>query len=177
MLENDSILLRAVEPEDIDFLYRCENDTDLWRYGTTIVPYSRYAIKQYIAETQNDIYTDRQLRLIITRKDKGEAVGAVDLFDFDPFHLRAAVGIAIVGDENRRLGFASQTLQLLVDYSFDFLHLHQLYCTVAADNVPSLHIFEKAGFERCGLRKEWIKTADGFADVVEMQLVNRSGKE
>ena len=35
MLEGSNILLRAVEPDDLDFLYRCENDTSVWRYGTT----------------------------------------------------------------------------------------------------------------------------------------------
>lgn len=175
MLENDCIKLRAVEPEDIDFLYRCENDTDLWRYGTTMVPYSRFAIRQYISESQNDIFTDRQLRLMIVRKDTGAVVGTIDLFDFDPFHQRAAVGIGIVESANRQQGFATQSLQLLVEYSFDFLHLHQLYCSVATDNEPSLRLFESAGFVRCGLRKEWIKTADGYADVVELQLVNSRG--
>ena len=176
MLENDSILLRAVEPEDIDFLYACENNTNLWQFGNTTVPYSRFAIKQYISGNQNDIYLDRQLRLIIVRKDSGAAVGTIDLFDFDPYHLRAAVGIAIVGEANRRQGFATQSLQLLIDYAFDFLHLHQLYCSVAADNSTSLRVFEKAGFERCGCRRQWIKTASGFADEIEFQLVNGNNK-
>lgn len=172
MLENYSIVLRAVEPEDIDFLFRCENDTQLWRYGCTTVPYSRFAIKQYIADAQNDIYTTKQLRLMIVRKDSNSTIGAIDLFDFDPFHLRAAVGIAILGDENQRQGFATQSLQLLIGYCFNFLHLHQLYCSVAADNTASLRVFEKAGFAQCGLRKEWLKSADGYTDVIEMQLVD-----
>lgn len=172
MLENDSIVLRAVEPEDIDFLYQCENSTQLWRYGSTTVPYSRFAIKQYIADAQNDIYTTKQLRLMICRKDTGAAIGTIDLFDFDPYHLRAAVGIAVLGDENQRHGFATQSLQLLIGYCFDFLHLHQLYCSVAADNAASLRVFEKAGFTQCGQRKEWLKSANGYIDEIEMQLID-----
>ena len=175
MLENADILLRAVEPEDLDFLYRCENDTSVWRYGSTTAPYSRFALKQYIADAQTDIYTTKQLRLIICRKDaNNEPVGAVDLFDFDPYHLRASVGIVVVGDENRRRGFAAESLQLIIGYSFDFLHLHQLHCAIAADNEPSLHLFEHAGFRRCGLRAEWLRTADGYIDEIEMQLINGS---
>ena len=173
MLENDSIVLRAVEPDDIDFLYNCENNTQLWRYGTTMVPYSRFAIKQYITDTQNDIFLDRQLRLIICVKPDRNPVGTIDLFDFDPYHQRAAVGIAIVSDENRRQGYASQSLGLLIDYCFDFLHLHQLHCSVAIDNAASLHVFEKAGFEQCGLRKDWLKATNGYVDEIELQLINK----
>ena len=173
MLENDSIVLRAVEPDDIDFLYNCENNTQLWRYGTTMVPYSRFAIKQYIADTQNDIFLDRQLRLIICVKPDLNPIGTIDLFDFDPYHQRASVGICITSDENRRQGYASQSLSLLIEYCFDFLHLHQLYCSVAADNEASLHVFEKAGFEQCGLRKDWLRATNGYIDEIEMQLVNK----
>ena len=173
MLEGSNILLRAVEPDDLEFLYRCENDTSVWRYGTTTAPYSRFTLKQYIEEAQADIYTARQLRLIVCRKDTGnEPVGAIDLFDFDPYHLRASVGIVVVGDENRGHGFASESLQLIIGYAFDFLHLRQLYCSVAADNAASLHIFEKAGFRQCGLRAEWLRAASGYIDEIEMQLIN-----
>ena len=41
-LENDTIRLRALEPEDLDLLYAWENDTSLWEFGSTLVPYSRY---------------------------------------------------------------------------------------------------------------------------------------
>ena len=175
MLENDVIRLRAVEPEDLEFLYQCENNTEIWRCGSTTVPYSRFALKQYIAETQNDIYTDKQLRLIICLKtNPKEAVGAVDLFDFDPFHQRAAVGIVIHQAENQRHGYAQQSLDLIIDYSFSFLHLHQLHCAIAADNQKSIDLFTKAGFTECGRRAEWLKTANGYTDELEFQLINHN---
>ncbi len=172
MLENDTILLRAVEPEDLDFLYSCENNTSIWRCGSTTAPYSRFAIKQYIADAQNDIYTNKQLRLIICLKTNiKEAIGAVDLFDFDPYHQRASVGIVIDSIENQQHGYAQQSLQLIEEYAFCFLHLHQLYCSIAAYNKASVALFEKAGYVKCGTRKDWLKTENGFADEIEYQKI------
>ena len=172
MLENSKIALRAVEPEDIDFLFSCENDTSVWHCGDTLVPYSRFAIKQYIANEQNDIYTNKQYRFIICLKPDGNPIGTIDLFNFDPYHQRASVGIMIHGSQNQHQGYASQSLQLLTDYCFGFLHLHQLHCAVAADNEQSISLFTKAGFVQCGRRAEWLKTADGYIDELEFQKIN-----
>ena len=83
MLENDQIVLRAVEPEDIDFLYNSENDTSVWRYGITLVPYSKFAIKQYISDAQNDIYTNKQFRFIICLKPDRKPIGTYARFSDD----------------------------------------------------------------------------------------------
>lgn len=174
MLENEKIVLRAVEPEDLDFLYNCENNTDIWRFGNTTAPYSRFALKQYIADAQNDIFTNKQLRLIICLKgDRNQPIGAIDLFDFDPFHQRASVGIVINNAENRHQGYAEQSINLLIEYCFGFLHLHQLYCSVSADNEASINLFKKMGFAECGHRADWIKGKDGFVDEIEYQLINK----
>jgi len=172
MLENGQIFLRAVEPEDIDFLYKSENDTSVWRYGVTLVPYSRFAIRQYISDAQNDIFTNKQFRFIICLKPDGKPVGTIDLFDFDPHHQRASVGIMIHDCQNQHHGYASQSLQLLMDYSFSFLHLHQLHCSIAADNTQSISLFTKAGFVQCGRLTDWLKTADGYIDQIEFQKIN-----
>lgn len=177
MFGNDNITLRAVEPEDLEFLYSCENNTKIWRYGSTTAPYSRFALKQYIADAQNDIYTNKQLRLIIcTRLNPQKAIGAVDLFDFDPFHQRASVGIVIDGQENQRHGYAEQSLQLIAEYCFTFLNLHQLHCAIAANNEPSIRLFGKLGFIQCGQRIDWIKTENGFIDELEFQLIAPSSR-
>ena len=52
------VRLRAMEPEDLDFLYNIENDRELWNVGNTNVPYSRYVLHDYIANATNDIYSD-----------------------------------------------------------------------------------------------------------------------
>ena len=164
LLENDTIRLRAPEPEDLDPLFRWENDPALWEIGSTLSPYSRYALKQYIAEAGSDIFERKQLRLIIELKETNTAVGMVDLYDFDPHHRRAGVGI-LVDSAYQKKGLGKSALILLINYAFSFLKIHQIYAYIPVTNTPSLRIFEQCDFEIMGLLKDWIFTANGYIDV------------
>ena len=95
LLSNDRVRLRALEPEDLELLYRWENDPELWEVGNTLAPYSRYILKEYIAGSDRSIYESRQLRFMIEECDTGTSVGIVDLFDFEPHPNRAACGIML----------------------------------------------------------------------------------
>ncbi len=159
--------MRAVEPQDLDLLYEWENDTELWSSGASSEPYSRYVLKQYIAESNKDVYEKKQLRFMIERSDK-TVVGIIDLFDFDPFHSRAAVGI-LIGKEHHRQGYASEALELLIGYAQDFLNIHQLYAHITNTNKPSLRLFEKLKFQHTATLQSWIRQGDEYIDVCVFQ--------
>lgn len=168
-IEGNLCRLRALEPEDLDAMYGWENDTDSWRVSGTVAPFSRHVLSRLIDEQQFDIYATRQMRLVIETPD-GSAVGAVDMFEFDPQNLRAGVGI-IVAPPYRKQGYAQDALQMLERYVRDVLRMHQLWCSVGADNEASLTLFKKAGYAECGRRKEWILTPNGAIDEVLMQKI------
>ncbi|MBR6262629.1 MAG: GNAT family N-acetyltransferase [Prevotella sp.] len=163
-----NLKLRALEPEDLDFLYTIENDEDLWEVGNTNVPYSKYAISNYLLTTQNDIYADKQLRLVL-EDDSNKPVGLIDLFNFSPSHLRADIGIAVVADV-RNKGYGKEAVEWLVRYSKNVLHLHQLCAWVGAHNAYSLKLFHNAGFEQGARLKDWVFDGKHFDDVIVMQL-------
>lgn len=175
LLQDDTLILRALEPEDLEFLYASENNPEIWQVSQTLAPYSKFVLKQYLENAHHDIYTHKQLRLIIALKQAPEnAVGAIDLFDFDPYHQRAGVGILIHASENRNKGLAKAALKLLISYTFNYLKLHQLYCNIGAENSASIHLFEQAGFVKCGLKKDWNQTAAGWQDELMYQLVQKT---
>lgn len=157
------IRLRPLEPEDLEFLYQWENDPSIWQVSNTLVPFSRYILKQYLEESHRDIFETKQLRLIIEDQN-GRAVGAIDLFNFDPFHQRAGIGILIYKQDDRGKGLATDALTLIAKYAVDVLGLHQLYANITVDNQSSIHLFKKVGFEYSGTKKDWIKTSDGWLD-------------
>lgn len=169
-----NIILRALEPSDVDLLFRWENDRSIWKVSNTITPFSRFILEQYIESSHQDIYHNKQLRLMIDMAENGkkyQTVGAVDLFDFDPLHLRAGVGILIYDDKLRNRGIATAALNELIKYCSDILHLHQLYCNIAADNEASMKLFKNAGFRLAGIKKDWIRKDDGFKDEALLQLI------
>jgi diamine N-acetyltransferase len=171
-LEGNTVRLRAVELSDIDFLYLCENDPEVWTVSESITPYSRFELEKYIL-SEGDIFANKQLRLMIDSKQNGDysVIGMVDLFDFNPIHSRAGLGILIYSPENRGKGYAAEVLDLLIDYSFTVLNISVLYCNISANNRKSINCLEKAGFERCGLKKSWNKTPTGREDEIMFQLI------
>ncbi|MDP4276819.1 MAG: GNAT family N-acetyltransferase [Bacteroidota bacterium] len=171
LFENDQIRLRALEPEDLEFLYKWENDTRLWEYGNTLSPFSKFVLHRYLEHASTDIYEARQVRLIIEDKVTGKPAGTVDLYDFEPYHSRAGIGI-LVDEAFQQQSYATMALELIKQYAFDFLKLHQLYAFIPTDNIRSLHLFRKVGFLETGLLKHWNKRSDGMVDVAVYQLIS-----
>ena len=168
LLENQTIQLRAVEPEDLEKLYQWENNPKLWDVGNTRNPYSKFALKQYILQCSVDIYDSKQLRLMMVSKDTGEVVGTVDLFDFELHHSRIALGL-YVDPAFQGKGFAKSTLRLIEEYVFSYLKINQLYMHISLNNSASMQMFEKEQYEKNGILKQWIKSKDGFEDIALFQ--------
>lgn len=171
MMNDETVLIRALEPEDLEYLYKWENDMDLWEVSDTLTPFSHFLLKKYIENSHRDIYESKQVRLMILSKETNTPVGLIDLYDFDPYHQRAGLGIMIHNMENRKKGYAFSAIQLMLDYCFETLGLHQVYSSVPSCNIASLQLFEKVGFTRTGYRKEWLKRGNEWEDVIYFQIL------
>ena len=174
-MRSENLQLRALEPADIDLLYQWENDRSIWHLSNTLTPFSRFALEQYVLNAGDDIFTSKQVRLMIDihNSDPVKTIGCIDLFDFDPVNLRAGIGIMIVEAE-REKGFASEALDLILDYAFNLLRLHQLYSNVTAANESSLELFKKKQFTVIGVKKEWLRSHDSWSDEYILQLINKN---
>jgi diamine N-acetyltransferase len=173
MLEGQSLILRALELNDIELLYSWENNEDVWKVSHSITPVSKYLLEQYVLSAHLDIYTAKQLRLMICKKENGQSIGCIDLFDFDPQHRRAGVGI-LIGEKNERgKGYAQESLLLLKAYAFKTLNLHQLFCNITHDNKASLDLFIKNNFEIIGTKKQWIMHQEEWLDELMLQLIRK----
>jgi diamine N-acetyltransferase len=170
-LKGTNIYLRALEPEDLEFVYAIENNESVWEVSNTQTPYSRFLINQYLENAHQDIYEAKQLRLAICLNDSQEAIGLIDLFDFDPKNNRAGVGLVIADLSSRNKGIGSEALELVINYSFQQLQLHQLYANIGSDNEISLQLFTKFGFQKIGIKKDWIKVNNRFKDELFFQLI------
>ena len=171
LLCGSKIKLRALEPEDLEFLFSIENNENFWEISHTQTPFSKFVLKQYLENAHLDIYEAKQLRLIIEETKSKKAVGMIDLFDFNPQHKRAGIGI-LIHPKYQQNGFASEALNLVVQYSFSILNLHQLYANITADNEKSLTLFTKHQFKKIGIKKDWIFTNKTYKNELLFQLIN-----
>lgn len=170
-LKGEHIYLRALEPEDLEFIHAVENDESIWEISNTQTPYSKFLIKQYLENAHKDIFEVKQLRLIISNYEN-EVLGLIDLFDFDFKSKRAGVGILIKDTANRQKGYGQQALQLLINYSFSHLGLHQLYCNISEENKESIALFSNKGFQKIGLKKDWNYVNGSYKNEYLFQLIN-----
>ena len=167
----EQVRLRALEPEDLELLYTIENDSMMWDISNFSVPYSRYTLRQYITQAQSDLFADQQLRLMIVRNSDEAIVGTIDLMNFAPMHSRGEIGIAIQ-QQYRGNGYATEALQLFIQYAFDFLNLKQLTAHVLVSNEVSLQLFRSCGFRSCGILKSWWRIGKSYEDVHILQLLH-----
>jgi len=167
MLTGEKIRLRALEPADLELLYRWENDTENWPVTNTFIPFSKDTLKQYISSVK-DIYADKQFRFVI-ETNENKPVGLIDFFDFESYHLRAGIGILIAGKDDREKGYASESLKLAKRYAKETLGVKMLFCNITETNQNSLLLFKNNGFEFCGIKKNWFRNKDKWENELMMQ--------
>jgi diamine N-acetyltransferase len=170
LLSNHIVTLRPLEPTDLDTLYRWENDTSLWIVSDTVAPYSREALWHYLQEYTGDIYSHRQLRLMITLTGDGQPIGTVDFLNFDPLNNRAELGL-FIADGMRGMGLGRQALELLTSYAREHIGIRQLYVYISLDNEACLHLFEQYGYRRVGVLTSWVKRGNSYHDVALLQMI------
>ena len=170
-LKGERIYLRAIEPNDLDFLYQLENDTGIWEISGTMVPYAKHILELYLQNAYKDIYEAKQLRLCICDTEDN-VIGLVDLFDFDPANRKVGLGIIVSEKKKRNKGIGAEALELVCSYAFSVLHMHQIYANVLEDNEASKHLFKKLGFVAVGIKKDWIFANGNFKDEILYQKIN-----
>ncbi len=175
MITGKNIHLRAMEPSDLEVLYEWENDFDVWHVSNTYIPYSRYFLQQFISASSNDLYIDKQLRLIIVKNADKKETGTLDFFEFDPKHRRAGIGI-LVEKSHRNIGIATETINLAIEYAFNFLNIHQLFAHIAEDNDNGLKLFKNQGFQITGTKKDWLLINNTWKNVLFLQLLNENNQ-
>ena len=169
-LNGKNVNLRALEPEDLEFLYAIENNESFWEISHTQTPFSKYILRQYLENAHLDIFEAKQLRLLIEDTATKNQIGMIDFFDFNPQHKRAGIGILIHPDFQQK-GFASEALSIFINYAFTQLGLHQLYANITTDNAKSISLFTKHKFENIGIKKDWILSQGKFKDESLFQLI------
>ncbi len=170
------IRLRAMEPSDIDLILAWENNPENWLNSNTLKPYSRHDIENLVFNAKG-IFIDQQVRLMIELHESNRTIGAIDLFDCDFFNGRAGLGILIENHTDRGKGNGTEALQLALNYCGDVLMLHQVFADVLSNNEKSLNLFERAGFEKCGRKKDWVKHPQGYYDLIMLQYLLNDGKK
>lgn len=169
MLDLQTLFLRALEPTDIEVLFKVENDPALQFYSSHNGPYSRFMLQRYIKQQHQSIYEQKQQRFVIS-PSSGEVLGFVDIFDFDPQNKRAGVGIVVLS-KYRTKGVGTKALALLEAFVIQHYDMHMLHADVLCDNIASCALFEKGKYVSMGIKRDWYFFQQKFHDVKGYQKI------
>ncbi len=170
-LKSEHIYFRALETSDLDVLFDIENNIQNWNVSNTITPFSKDTLKLYLQSAHQDIYTNKQLRLMICMNNTDESIGLIDLFEFDPLNQRVGVGI-IIFEKYRKQGYAFEAIQLIINYTKNNLLMNQIYCNISTLNNDSIKLFTNCGFIQIGVKKQWNQVSkNNFEDELMFQKI------
>ena len=147
------VKFRALEMDDLQWLYLIENDESLWKYSNTIVPFSKEILTKYILNSNRDIFDVKQLRMVVYSREVSR-IGLIDLYDFSPENKRLALGI-IIDEKYRNIGVAKNALSLIEKWIKNRLDIHQIYVNIGEENLISIKLFKSLGYNKIGLKKDW----------------------
>jgi RimJ/RimL family protein N-acetyltransferase len=160
LLEGRNVDLRVVERDDIDFRVECRNDMDFWgEYVHIVEQYSKSEwTKRFDNPSNLEILTEKK-DFIIQKKD-GTRIGVINHWINLPSRMME-ISYAIISTE-RRKGYGTEVVQLVVDYLFLSRDLVRIQATTDVRNKASQRVLERAGFRKEGIirksyfvRGEW----------------------
>ncbi|MDR2907917.1 MAG: GNAT family N-acetyltransferase [Bacteroidales bacterium] len=178
MNQSVQITLKALEPSDVPTLLKWENDREIWAISNTIEPLSKYKLDTYVQQTlTSDVFALRQLRLMVhkienSELDLTEPIGTVEIFEFDPIHKHAGIGIMLHKNYQKQ-GIGKIVLDQFLSYLFETLHLHSVYANVSETNTNSIKFFETCGFTKVAGYKEFLFENGRFVSQFTYQYLNR----
>ena len=143
-IEGEKVILRSVDSSDIDTILLWENSSSEPLYGVYEEQYTREDVVQFVENQQRySLAETEQLRLMICSHSE-ERLGCVNLTEYDG--ESAFISILIFSLDNRGKGLGYEALQMLISYA-ESLGLQRLYATILPENLVSVSLFKKAGFE------------------------------
>ena len=160
-MDNINILLRAVEPEDIDFMMECEADRDSFLWSDYRAPLSRNQLMTYALTYDADPFVSGQLRLIV--EAEGKRAGILDLYEISEKDSKAYVGITM-HPRFRKQGIGKKTLESLGKLASDRLGLKTLVGKVSCENYAGEGLFRSAGYDEIAVLPAWHKIGRKFHD-------------
>jgi putative acetyltransferase len=157
-----AILVRALEPSDLPDLTEAWNQP-LAYAGTLQLPYTSLDARQ--KRHAAGATWDKQLVAVI----EGKVVGSIGLHRADsPRRAHtAAIGMG-VHDAYAGRGAGTALMAAVIDLAENWLNVRRLELTVYADNTRAIALYERFGFEREGLHREFAWRAGAYVDALAM---------
>jgi ribosomal-protein-alanine N-acetyltransferase len=169
MLTTERLLLRALEPADLNATYLSWlNDPGVNRYlETRFLPQTMDALESYWQAHRDDPASPW---FAICKQADGRHIGNIKLGPIQWLHRRADLSLFIGDCTCWGKGYASEAIAAVRDWAFAELDLQKLNAGIYAGNMGSRRAFEKCGFSLEGTLRAEVVSRGERLDVWRMGL-------
>ena len=170
LLQGSRIRLVALTPDDLPTIARWYEDAEFMRLydARPAAPKSEAELARWLEEVQK---AKNIFAFAIRPIDSDDLIGTLELDDVLWSHGVCGVGIAIGDRANWSQGY--EAAQLALAFAFDELNLHRVQVTVFCYNERSTALFEKLGFQREGVYREFLQRDGKRYDMMLYGLLDR----
>ena len=170
MLCVDNLFFRRPYLDDAESICLLKNNAKAaYLLGGIYRPYSYDDIVNWINFHNNNA---SEVLLVIEDRKTNKLIGHVGLYKIDQVAKKTEYGILIADDESRGKGYGAKATRLMVDYAFKELGMHKVTAEVLSENLPSISMFKKCGFDVDGCLRDDVFKNGRYYDVLCMSILN-----
>jgi len=146
-----------------------------WVNDLEVTQYTSLAAKQISLPKEIDILNGmiknsfQAYSIIDISNDK--LIGICSLFNINQLYQNAELGIFIGDKEYWGKGFGPDAINLLLDYGFNILNLHNIMLEVFSFNERAIKAYKKVGFKIIGRRRKALLYAQERFDMIYMDIL------
>ena len=164
-----------MEREDVDFLAEHRNDINcIGEYWPDIEQVSKSDwVKQF--DNPSSLGNLLEVKRFIIQKKDGTRIGMIHHF-LDSPHRLMELACWLVPNE-RKMGYATEATQLIVDYLFLSKEIARIQAIVDVKNKASQRVLEKVGFQREGTLRDGYFNRGEWRSEYLYSILRREWKE
>lgn len=153
-LETNRLLLRKIKHKDAPELFFLRSDESVLRYlGRKPAPSIKEA-KDFIKAVRKSMAAnDSIIWAIALKEDPLKLIGTICLWNIQKHNYRAEIGY-VLHPHYWRKGIMKETIQKVLEFGFNTMHLHSVEARLQPDNNASVAVLEATGFVKEGYLKE-----------------------
>ncbi len=163
------ILLRRIEPKDLDALYDQKNDPEVAALlGGFTTGYSRGELKDWLEHHRK---RPDECMWAIARLEDDTCLGHVGFYQID-HRIRSAEFAIMIGDRTRwGSGIGYACTKFAINYGFGELNLNRIHLSTLSSNERAIRLYQALGFHEEGRLRQAQYKGGHYLDVILMALL------
>ena len=169
----DKVILRVLEHSDIDSIMKHWNTYESRIGRGRFIPESRLKREEWIEQTTKEAKQGKGFTFAIIDKITDQFLGECSLKKINAINRGAFLSISIYNPGDHDKGYGTDAVKCLLGFGFDILNLHRIELHVYEFLERAIHVYEKLGFKKVGVRREASFVAGEYKNDFVMDMLKR----